>query len=120
RGQLDASLAAAGEAVEQGRLVVIFPEGAVTRLGHMLPFRTGWQRIVGERDIKLLPVHLGGLWGSLLSHERGRLLWKVPRAFPYPVSVSFGELLPGSSPPASVRAALRELSTESWEERQRD
>ncbi|GJM20894.1 MAG: acyl-[ACP]--phospholipid O-acyltransferase [Planctomycetota bacterium] len=120
REQLDASLGAAGEAVEQGRMVVIFPEGAVTRLGHMLPFRTGYQRIVKGRDVKLQPVHLGGLWGSLLSHERGRLIWKLPRAFPYPVSVSFGEPLPADSPPSVVRAALRELATEAWEESQRD
>lgn len=120
RQRIADSLARAGQLVEDGRLVVIFPEGAVTRLGHMLPFRTGYQRILAGRDIPILPVHLGGLWGSLFSHERGRLLFKWPRGLPDPVTVTIGEALPASSSPGAVRAALRGLAAESWEQRTQD
>lgn len=114
------SLRRAGDLLEQGKLVVIFGEGAVTRLGHMLPFRTGYQKVIEGREVPIIPVHLGGLWGSVLSHEGGRLLFKMPRVLPYPVTVTYGEELPPSSPPATVRHAVRKLSVEAWAERRND
>ncbi len=113
---VQASLDAAGEQIEAGKLVCIFAEGAVTRTGTMLPFRSGYQRIVGGRDVPIVPVHLGGLWGSVFSHEGGRMLWKVPRTLPYPVTISIGDALPSSASPREVREAIRELAAEAWPE----
>ena len=114
------SLRRAGDLLDQGKLVVIFGEGAVTRLGHMLPFRTGYQKVIAGRTAPIIPVHLGGLWGSALSHEGGRFLFKIPRSLPYPVSVTFGDALPPTSPPPTVRHAIRKLSGEAWAQRQGD
>ncbi|MCB9899117.1 MAG: MFS transporter [Planctomycetes bacterium] len=112
-----ASLDAAGQFLDEGKVVVVFAEGAVTRLGHMLPFRRGYQRIIAGRDVPIVPVCLDGLWGSVFSHERGRLLFKLPRAFPYPVTVTFGDPLPSTAQPHEVRRAIRLLSTDAWEQR---
>jgi len=114
------SLRRAGDLLDEGKLVVIFGEGAVTRLGHMLPFRTGFQKVIAGREAPIIPVHLGGLWGSALSHEGGRFLFKIPRSLPYPVTVTYGEALPPTSEPATVRHAIRKLSSEAWAHRQRD
>lgn len=114
------SLRRAGDLLDEGKLVVIFGEGAVTRLGHMLPFRTGYQKVIEGRDAPIIPVHLGGLWGSALSHEGGRFLFKVPRSLPYPVTVTYGDALPPTSEPATVRHAIRKLSGEAWAHRQND
>ncbi len=115
---VEASLRAAGQRLDEGRLVVIFAEGAVTRLGRMLPLRTGYQRIMAGRHSPIIPVHLGGLWGSIFSHAGGRLLWKLPRALPYPVSVTIGEALAPETPPEQVRDAVRALGVEAWEQRE--
>lgn len=117
---VEQSLREAGRELDQGRVVVIFAEGAVTRLGHMLPFRRGYQRIIAGRQVPIVPVHLDGLWGSVFSHQGGRLLWKLPRKFPYPVTVTWGEPLPSSAEPHELREAIRGLSCEAWGERRRD
>ena len=56
----------------------IFPEGQMTRIGQMLPFRRGMERIVKGVDVPIIPVNLGGVWGSIFSFERGKFLWKIP------------------------------------------
>lgn len=109
------SLEEAGAILDEGRVVCIFAEGAVTRTGHLLPLRRGFQRIMGDRDIPIIPVHLDGLWGSIFSHEGGRLLWKMPKALPYPVTVHWGEPLPAQSTPEAVREAIQGLGAESWD-----
>ncbi len=81
----------AGEHIDAGHLVCIFGEGQITRTGQMQPFKRGLERIVKGRDAPIIPVNLDGVWGSIFSHERGRFLWKIPRRWPYPVSIHVGE-----------------------------
>jgi acyl-[acyl-carrier-protein]-phospholipid O-acyltransferase/long-chain-fatty-acid--[acyl-carrier-protein] ligase len=114
------SLAAAADVIEEGHLVVIFVEGSVTRTGHMQTVRRGYQRIAEGRGIRIIPVYLDGLWGSIFSHSGGRLLFKVPRAVPYPVTVSYGNPLPARAEPWQIRAALQELATDAWTDRKRN
>jgi len=61
------SLRAATEALKNGEIVCIFPEGQMTRIGQMLPFRRGMERIVKGADVPIVPVYLGGVWGSIFS-----------------------------------------------------
>jgi acyl-[acyl-carrier-protein]-phospholipid O-acyltransferase/long-chain-fatty-acid--[acyl-carrier-protein] ligase len=113
------SLEAAAAQIEAGNLVVIFAEGTVTRTGHLQSIRRGYQRIAEGRGIPIIPVHLDGLWGSVFSHEGGRLLMKLPRRIPYPVTVTYGEPLPPRAEPWQLRAAIQRLSTEAWVDRKR-
>ncbi|MBV9075510.1 MAG: AMP-binding protein [Acidobacteria bacterium] len=108
------SLREATEAIRGGELVCIFAEGQITRTGQMLPFRRGMERIMKGVDAPIVPVNLHGLWGSIFSFEGGRFLWKRPRRIPYPVTVSFGQPLPGDSSPFVVRQAVQELGTEAF------
>jgi acyl-[acyl-carrier-protein]-phospholipid O-acyltransferase / long-chain-fatty-acid--[acyl-carrier-protein] ligase len=71
-------------------MVGIFAEGAITRTGNLLPFKSGLERIVAGTDVPIVPVHLDRLWGSIFSFERGKFFWKWPKRIPYPVTVSFG------------------------------
>ena len=111
------SLHEASDAVKNGEVVVIFAEGQITRIGQLLPFRRGFERIMKDVDAPIIPVYVDGVWGSIFSFERGRFLWKVPRYFPYPVTVCFGKPLPHTSTPIEVRQAVQELSTEAWPHR---
>ena len=73
------SLRTATQALKDGEMVCIFPEGQMTRIGQMLPFRRGMERIVKGVEVPIIPVNLGGVWGSIFSFERGKFLWKMPR-----------------------------------------
>ena len=88
------ALRTASEAIQNGEVVCIFAEGQITRIGHMLPFRRGFERIMKNVEAPIIPVALDGVWGSIFSFERGRFLWKMPRRLPYRVTVNFGEPLP--------------------------
>jgi len=70
---------------------------ALRRIGHLLPFRRGFERIMKDVEAPIIPIALDGVWGSIFSFERGRFLWKVPRRIPYHVTVSFGRPMPPSS-----------------------
>ncbi|HVV01089.1 MAG TPA: AMP-binding protein, partial [Verrucomicrobiae bacterium] len=115
--ELIESLRAASEAIQHGELVCIFAEGQITRIGQMLPFRRGFERIMKGIDAPIIPVALDGVWGSIFSFERERFLWKVPRQVPFPVTVNFGTALPSSASPFQVREAVQELVAEAWRER---
>ena len=108
------SLRAASAAIQNGELVCIFAEGQITRIGHMLPFRRGFERIMQDVNAPIIPVCLDGVWGSIFSFADGKFLWKWPRQVPYPVTVSFGAPMPSNAQPAEVRRAVQELQTEAW------
>jgi acyl-[acyl-carrier-protein]-phospholipid O-acyltransferase/long-chain-fatty-acid--[acyl-carrier-protein] ligase len=108
------SLREATEALRSGEVVCIFAEGEITRIGNLLPFRRGMERIVKGVDAPIVPVALGGIWGSIFSFEGGRFLWKMPRSIPYPVTVSFGKPMPPTATPFEVREAVQELQTDAY------
>ena len=88
-----------------GEVVCIFAEGQITRIGQLLPFRRGFERIMKDVEAPIIPVALDGVWGSIFSFEKGRFLWKLPRRIPYPVTVNFGKPLPHTATPFEVRQA---------------
>ena len=103
------ALEQAREALQQGHIVCIFAEGAITRTGNLLPFKRGFERIIDGLDVPLIPVHLDRVWGSIFSFKDGRSVWKWPSRLPYPVTVSFGAPLPASTTAEQARQAVLEL-----------
>ncbi|OVE80329.1 hypothetical protein BVY02_00560 [bacterium J17] len=106
------SLATAKEAIENGQIVCIFAEGALTRIGNMLPFRKGLERIVKDTGAPIIPICLDQVWGSIFSYSKGRFFWKLPKEIPYRVSVLVGKALPSTTAAFKVREAIQELSAE--------
>jgi len=111
----EASLEAAREQIRQGHLVCIFAEGAITRTGNLLKFKRGFERIAEGLEAPIVPVCLDGMWGSLVSWEQGRLLFKRPPRQPSAVQVLFGKPLPSSARANEVREAVQELSVTAFE-----
>jgi acyl-[acyl-carrier-protein]-phospholipid O-acyltransferase / long-chain-fatty-acid--[acyl-carrier-protein] ligase len=111
------SLREATRALQNGELVCIFPEGQMTRIGQMMPFRRGMERIMKGVDVPIIPVNLDGVWGSIFSFAGGRFLWKFPRHFPYPVRVTFGAPLPPTATSQEARQAVQDLGAEAFERR---
>jgi acyl-[acyl-carrier-protein]-phospholipid O-acyltransferase / long-chain-fatty-acid--[acyl-carrier-protein] ligase len=108
------SLRAASDAIRNGEIVCIFAEGQITRIGQLLPFRRGLERIMKGVDAPIIPVYLDGVWGSIFSYERGRFLWKLPRRVPYPVTVTFGKPMPNTATAFEVREAVQELQSDAF------
>jgi acyl-[acyl-carrier-protein]-phospholipid O-acyltransferase/long-chain-fatty-acid--[acyl-carrier-protein] ligase len=100
----------ARQALDHGDLVCIFAEGEITRNGMLNAFKGGFERIVKGSDHPIIPVYIGGAWGSILSYAHGRLLSRFPVRLPYPVAVAFGAPLPAGSSAHEVRQAMMELS----------
>jgi acyl-[acyl-carrier-protein]-phospholipid O-acyltransferase/long-chain-fatty-acid--[acyl-carrier-protein] ligase len=111
------SLREATQALQNGELVCIFPEGQMTRIGQMLPFRRGMERVIKGVDVPIIPVHLDGVWGSIFSFAGGKFLWKLPRHLPYPVRVTFGEPLPPTATSTQARQAVQDLGAEAFARR---
>ena len=103
------SIRTARQAVADGELVCIFPEGRLTRDGRLNEFRPGFLSILKGTGAPVVPIYLAGLWGSIFSYERGRLFWKWPRRWPYPVTIRIGEPIREPEGVEQVRAAVVEL-----------
>src|ERR1700688_4515921 len=111
------SLREATQALQNGDLVCIFPEGQMTRIGQMLPFRRGMERVIKGADVPIIPVHLAGVWGSIFIFAGGKFLWKIPRHLPYPLRVTFGEPLPATATSTEARHSVQHLGAEAFARR---
>ena len=109
------ALQAASDAIRAGEVVCIFAEGQITRLGQLLPFQRGFERIMKNVDAPIIPVALDGVLGSPTSFERGRMVRRFPERLPHPVTVSFGAPLPSAATPVEVREAVQTLIADAWQ-----
>ncbi len=111
------SLRAARQALDDGYLVCIFAEGALTRTGLMRGFKPGLERIVRGSEHPIIPIYIGGTWGSIFSHYYGPRRLRIPTQFPYPATVMIGKPMPPTSSANEVRQAVMELSCDYFETR---
>lgn len=74
---LEAAFAEVGKALANGDLVGIFPEGHISRDGQLQTFRPGVSRILAANPVPVVPMALGGLWGSYFSRIDGEAM-KTP------------------------------------------
>jgi acyl-[acyl-carrier-protein]-phospholipid O-acyltransferase / long-chain-fatty-acid--[acyl-carrier-protein] ligase len=116
------SLQTASDAIRNGEVVCIFAEGQITRIGQLLPFQRGMERImknVGEAGNlpPIVPVALDGVLGSPSSFKQGRVVWRLPSHIPHPMTVSFGKPLPATATAFEVRHAVQELLASAWQHR---
>jgi len=117
RREIVQSLKHARNELDKGHVVCIFAEGSITRVGHLLPLKRGFEKIVEGTRVPIIPVHLDQLWGSIFSFKDGRFFWKRPQNIFRPVTVSFGPPLPSGATVAEVRSAIAELESNAFEHR---
>src|SRR6185312_14694404 len=55
------------QALKDGELVCIFPEGYITRDGELAEFRPGLLHVLEEVPVPVIPMAVSGLWDSLAS-----------------------------------------------------
>lgn len=99
------------ELLHQGRLVGIFAEGGISRTGQITDFNAGFVTMLRGTGAPVIPVSLYGLWGSILSFERGRFFTKWPYLRRLRISVDFGEPIFEPRDVQTVRLAVQQLAT---------
>ncbi|MFC1778189.1 MFS transporter [Pseudomonadota bacterium] len=57
------------EVIDEGHVLGIFPEGAITSDGEISTFKKGIEKIIAEKPVTVIPVALCNLWGSLFSRR---------------------------------------------------
>ncbi|MGB1261188.1 MAG: MFS transporter, partial [Akkermansiaceae bacterium] len=108
----------AAEALEDGAVVCIFPEGQLTRTGVMNEFKRGFEMIARKANCPVLPATMDGLWGSIFSYERNQFIYKSPYTARYGVSVKFGEPIPaGEASVPTVRSVIEANRADVFAER---
>jgi len=67
----DNAFAEARRVLDDGQLLCIFPEGALTRDGTLQPFKGGIMKILETHPVPVVPIALHNLWGSYFSRAEG-------------------------------------------------
>jgi acyl-[acyl-carrier-protein]-phospholipid O-acyltransferase/long-chain-fatty-acid--[acyl-carrier-protein] ligase len=106
------------DAIRQGELVCVFPEGAISRTGQLMLLKRGFETIARQAHAPVIPAIIDGLWGSVFSFAGNKYLWKSPRLKPTHVCVLFGRpITPARASVESGRLALLDLGEEAFQER---
>jgi acyl-[acyl-carrier-protein]-phospholipid O-acyltransferase / long-chain-fatty-acid--[acyl-carrier-protein] ligase len=78
------------DALKNGDLVCLFPEGQLTRTGALNELQRGCELIAKKAGHPLIPMWCDGSWVSIFSFERGKVFAKRPYLKFYGVTVAFG------------------------------
>jgi 1-acyl-sn-glycerol-3-phosphate acyltransferase len=97
------------QALEQGDLVGIFPEGRLTSDGEIGEFRGGVKRIIERTPVPVVPMALSGLWHSLFARHAGKLKRAPSRLFPKVRLVAGKPVEPARVVPQDLRATVATL-----------
>lgn len=103
------ALKTAREAIRSGELVLLFPEGGISRNAQLQTFRDGLLKIVEDLDAPVIPVFVDGVWGSILSYAGGQFLGKWPAGWRRRITIHYGEPLRGVTRAEDVRQSVLEL-----------
>jgi 1-acyl-sn-glycerol-3-phosphate acyltransferase len=92
--------------LNDGELLCIFPEGAITRNGELGEFKAGVMKLLQTTPVPVVPMALQNLWGSYFSRAGGAAMSKP---FRRGLFSSVGLVAGQALPPAEVTpAVLRE------------
>ena len=71
------------QALEEGELVCIFPEGRLTGNGDINQFKGGIMKIIERTPVPVIPMALRGLWGSIFSRDKTNPFERAFRRGPF-------------------------------------
>jgi 1-acyl-sn-glycerol-3-phosphate acyltransferase len=99
------------QALHEGELVCIFPEGKLTSTGEMNEFRGGIRKIVERTPVPVIPMALRGLWGSMLTRSPANPFERSFRRGPFSrLSLVVGQpVAPAAATPEALYARVAEL-----------
>jgi acyl-[acyl-carrier-protein]-phospholipid O-acyltransferase/long-chain-fatty-acid--[acyl-carrier-protein] ligase len=100
--------------LDEGNVVVLFPEGSITRNGHLGEFKRGFELILQQTktDVPVIAFYIRGLWESMFSrankrYKRGRRTNCVTVSFSKPIKKE-------DATAVTIKKTVKTLSTVSW------
>ena len=102
--------------LDEGNIVVIFPEGSITRNGHLGEFKRGFEFILKQTnsEVKVVSFYIRGLWESMFSRANKKLIKSYKTNT---VTVSFSKAMnKENANTTSIKQEVIALSTCSWHE----
>ncbi len=103
------------QALINGEMVALFPEGYLSRNGQLGEFLKGFEKVVAGTGAIIIPFYHRGLWGSALSHAT-KHYQAISKMKSRHVSISFGKPMPETSTAQEVKKAVQALSITTWSE----
>lgn len=110
-GLMEKAYADIAQALHDGELVCIFPQGRLTDTGEFDEFRCGVGKIIDRLPVPVIPMALRGLWSGLLArgpgNPFGRSFGRGPRS---KLSLAVGvPILPERASPEILRKTVMSL-----------
>ena len=79
---LERAYAEIDQALKNGEIIGLFPEGRLTPDGSIQPFKSGIEKILAANPVPVVPLAVRGLWGSMWSRIDSQLRRaRLPRRF---------------------------------------
>ncbi len=114
------ALRRAADELKAGELVCIFPEGGLTRTGHVQAFQRGIERLANYAPgTPIVPVYLDGLWRHPLSAVGSRRLRDWLRAWRNEVTILIGSPITTPQSAFELRNRILELGADAAEYRKK-
>lgn len=112
------SLDQVAELLNKGKVVCLFPEGALSRTGHLGTFRHGYEKAceAAKDDVVILPFYLRGLWGSQWSRSSEWTKKIRSGGLQRDLIVAFGNPLDKNTSADVLKRKVFDLSISSWQE----
>ena len=105
------ALALVTEALNRGETVALFPEGHLSRNGHLGAFQRGFEVATKEaEDAVIVPFYLRGLWEDNFSYASQKMKRKKSKD----ISVTFGVEMDVHRSTKEVKKSVFDLSVQSW------
>lgn len=114
-GNYKNALADVSRMLDEGEVVCLFPEGTISRTGHLTEFKRGYEQAAVESDAVIVPFYIRGLWGSTFSHSNEGLRDARQAGRKRDIVVAFGQPLPNTTDAVALKQKVFELSIEAWD-----
>ena len=110
------SLTTIAEILDQGEVIALFPEGAISRNGHLGEFKRGFELACkkAQQPMVIVPFYIRGLWGSKFSRSSDALKAQRSQGMFRDVIVAFAPEMAQHSEVQQVKQAVFDLSVQSW------
>ena len=105
------------ELLNEGSVVCLFPEGSISRNGHLGEFKHGYRKAanLANDDVVIVPFYLRGLWGSQFSRSSAKLKSTSRNTQRRNLMVSFGQSLAIDTETELLKRRIFDLSIIAWE-----